>query len=96
VDDSPPDDPFEVPEDSPEPDAGAGAAAEDSSFFGGDALDGADERSFFAQPVPLKWIAGVVNAFVIVPSAPQLGQNRGPWSWMPWTTSTRCPQTLHV
>jgi hypothetical protein len=66
-----------------------------SSFFA--ALDRADvERSFFAQPDPLKWIAGVVNAFVIVPSAPHSGQNLGPWSWIPWTTSVRWPQALHV
>jgi hypothetical protein len=51
-----------------------------------------DERSFFAQPEPRKWIAGVPIAFRIVPSAPQLGQNRGPASWIPWITSTRCVQ----
>jgi hypothetical protein len=53
-------------------------------------------RSFLAQPEPLKWIAGVVNAFVIVPSAPHSGQNRGPWSLIPWTTSVRWPQLLHM
>ena len=53
-----------------------------SSFFAVDGRD-ADERSFFAQPEPLKWMAGVVNAFVIVPSAPHSGQKRGPWSLMP-------------
>jgi hypothetical protein len=46
-----------------------------------------EPRSFFAQPDPLKWIAGVTNAFVIVPSAPHSGQNRGPWSLMPWMNS---------
>lgn len=51
-----------------------------------------DERSFFAQPEPLKWIAGVTSAFRIVPSAPQLGQKRGPASWIPWITSTRWAQ----
>jgi hypothetical protein len=50
------------------------------------------DRSFFAQPEPLKWIAGVLNPFRSVPSAPQLGQNRGAGSWIPWMTSVRCPQ----
>jgi hypothetical protein len=52
----------------------------------------ADDRSFFAQPEPLKWTAGAVSALVSVPSAPQLGQNRGPVSLMPWITSVRCRQ----
>jgi hypothetical protein len=83
----------------PEPDppsaAPLPAVAGASSFF--DELDrDADERSFFAHPDPLKWIAGVVNALVIVPSAPHSGQNLGPWSWIPWTTSVRWPQALHV
>ena len=51
-----------------------------------------DERSFFAQPEPLKWIAGVTSALRIVPSWPQLGQKRGPASLIPWITSTRCAQ----
>ena len=33
-------------------------------------------RSFFAQPDPLKWIAGAANCLRIVPAAPQLGQSR--------------------
>lgn len=51
-----------------------------------------DERSFFAQPEPLKWIAGVTSALRIVASLPQLGQKRGPASLIPWITSTRCWQ----
>jgi hypothetical protein len=51
-----------------------------------------DERSFFAQPEPLKWIAGLTSALRIVPSVPQLGQKRGPGSLIPWITSTRCRQ----
>jgi hypothetical protein len=51
-----------------------------------------DERSFFAQPEPLKWIAGLTSALRIVPSRPQLGQKRGPASLIPWITSTRCLQ----
>ena len=54
------------------------------------ALPGDDvaERSFLAQPEPLKWTAGVAQALRIVPSRPQFGQNRGPGSLMPWITST--------
>jgi hypothetical protein len=53
----------------------------------------AADRSFFAQPEPLKWTAGVVNPLRIEPSAPQLGQKRGPTSWIPWITSTMWAQT---
>jgi hypothetical protein len=52
-----------------------------------------EDRSFFAQPEPLKWIAGVPSALRIVPSWPQLGQKRGPVSLIPWITSTRCLQS---
>ena len=52
----------------------------------------AEDRSFFAQPEPLKWIAGVTSALRIVASVPQLGQKRGPGSLIPWITSTRCRQ----
>ena len=31
-------------------------------------------RSFFAQPVPLKWMAGAANCLRIVASAPHDGQ----------------------
>ena len=51
-----------------------------------------DERSFLAQPEPLKWMAGETSALRIVPSWPQLGQKRGPASLIPWITSTRCLQ----
>jgi hypothetical protein len=40
-------------------------------------------RSFFAQPEPLKWIAGVVNCLRNVPPAPQDGQNCGAGSLIP-------------
>jgi hypothetical protein len=46
------------------------------------------ERSFLAQPEPLKWTAGVAQALRIVPSLPQFGQNHGPESLIPWITST--------
>jgi hypothetical protein len=62
------------------------------SSFAFDAARVLDPRSFFAQPVPLKWMAGAVKPFVIVPSAPHSGQNFGPWSLMPWMTSVTWPQ----
>jgi hypothetical protein len=55
----------------------------------------ADERSFFAQPEPLKWTVGVDSALRIVPSVPHDGQNRGPSSLMPWITSVRCRHWEH-
>jgi len=67
----------------------------ESPFFE-DADRDAEERSFFAQPEPLKWKVGGVNAFVMVPSAPHSGQNLGPWSLIPWTTSVRWPQLLQT
>jgi hypothetical protein len=51
-----------------------------------------DDRSFFAQPLPLKWTAGGTNALRMVFSAPQAGQNRGPGASMPWITSVRALQ----
>src|SRR3954451_23163304 len=48
-------------------------------------------RSFFAQPVPLKWMLGALNALRTV-AAPQFGQRSGPASYTPWTTSNRRPQ----
>jgi hypothetical protein len=36
------------------------------------------ERSFLAQPLPLKWTVGAAIALRIVPSAPHDGQNAGP------------------
>ena len=46
-----------------------------------------EPRSFFAQPLPLKWIDGAEKTLVIVPSAPHSGQKRGPSASIPWTTS---------
>jgi hypothetical protein len=51
-----------------------------------------EDRSFFAQPDPLKWTVGVESTFFIDPSVPHDGQNRGPASLMPWITSVRCRQ----
>jgi hypothetical protein len=56
----------------------------------------ADERSFLAQPEPLKCTVGDVRALCIVPSAPHAGQNRGPGAWMPWMTSVRCRQAVQT
>jgi hypothetical protein len=46
-------------------------------------------RSFFAQPVPLKWIVGGANSLRIVCSRPHDGQNSGPGSLMPCRMSAR-------
>ena len=82
-------------EPEPESDVEASVFVVESSFFD-DADRDAEERSFFAQPEPLKWKVGGVNAFVMVPSAPHSGQNLGPWSLIPWTTSVRWPQLLQT
>jgi hypothetical protein len=50
------------------------------------------ERSFFAQPEPLKWTAGVTQALRSVPSAPHAGQNRGAGASIPWMNSVRVAQ----
>ena len=85
---------FELPASFPEPSAASVDDAAPVPAFERELLE--LERSFFAQPEPLKWMAGGANAFDIVPSAPHSGQNFGPWSWIPWTTSVRWPQALHV
>lgn len=51
-----------------------------------------DDRSFFAQPEPLKWIAGAARALRSVPSAPQFGQTLGAGSLIPWRNSVTCLQ----
>jgi hypothetical protein len=55
-----------------------------------------DDRSFFAQPEPLKWTAGLTSAFRIVASSPHAGQNRGPVSLIRWITSIRCRQDVQT
>ena len=47
------------------------------------------ERSFLAQPEPLKWIAGVDNSLRI--SVPQRSHRAGPGSLTPCITSTMWP-----
>jgi hypothetical protein len=81
---------LEPPEPDPDPASSAGFAVRDRA---GDAFA---ERSFLAQPEPLKWTAGAAKPLRIVPSAPQLGQNLGPPSPMPWMTSARWPQAAQV
>jgi len=71
----------------------APASVPDSDFARAFVL--ANERSFFAQPEPLKWTVGATNALRSVSSAPQTGQNRGPGALMPWITSVRSPQFEH-
>ena len=51
-----------------------------------------DDRSFFAQPEPLKWTAGEANTLRSVSSAPQAGQKRGVGASMPWMNSVRVEQ----
>ena len=53
---------------------------------------GADRASFFAQPLPLKWIAGAVSAFLITP--PQTSHVSGPVPEIGWMTSTDRPQEV--
>jgi hypothetical protein len=57
------------------------------------AADRASLKSFFANPLPLKTIAGVENSLRMVP--PHRSQAVGPGSFMPWRTSTLWPQLRH-
>jgi len=61
-----------------------------------DAFVALDTRSFLAQPLPLKWTAGVLKPLRSVPSAPQAGQNRGPSALMPWMTSVTRPHEVQT
>ena len=86
--DDPPslDPPPELESDEPAPSAEPPAAA--AFVFELDELD----RSFFAQPEPLKWTAGGAKTFRSVSWAPQLGQNRGAGASIPWMNSVRVEQ----
>lgn len=80
-----PDDPSADPLDpSPDPESVAAAAL----VFEPDELD----RSFLAQPEPLKCTAGGTKTLRSVSSAPQAGQNRGAGASMPWMNSVRVLQ----
>lgn len=52
------------------------------------------DRSFRAQPLPLKWTAGTAKAFFIGP--PQSGQVDGPWPKTECTTSIEWPQLVQM
>ena len=65
------------------------SAGDDAPF---DFVPLVDDRSFLAQPEPLKWIAGETIALRSVPSKPQLGQKFGAGSLIPWITSVTCLQ----
>lgn len=68
------------------PDAGAS-----STFLSVvDAAEAVAERaSFLAQPLPLKWMAGVESAFFMAP--PHVSHTVGPAALKPWITSMRRP-----
>ena len=68
-----------------EPESLLGPSVGDDDFVP-DELD--DDRSFFAQPDPLKWIEGAENA-LRTGAAPQTGQRVGPSAVTPWITSNR-------
>ena len=76
--DAPPSPDPDDPDDEPDPSVEPPEAAE-AFVFALEALD----RSFLAQPDPLKWTAGGANALRRVSSAPQAGQNRGAGASMP-------------
>ena len=59
------------------------------------ALTPLDERSFFAQPEPLKWTAAATTALRMGPP-PQRSHASGPGACTPCTTSTRAPQLAHM
>jgi hypothetical protein len=95
--DAPPDDPSVAdPEPSLPPDDES--LTDDESLADDESLPDrararlALDRSFLAQPEPLKCTAGVETALRIVPSAPHAGQNRGPSESMRWITSMRFRQ----
>ena len=81
--------PLSVPEPVPaapsEPDPDPLSAAADAAF---EAERDAELRSFFAQPLPLKWIVGAEKAFR-TGDAPQMGHSVGPSAVTEWMTSKR-------
>lgn len=86
----PPDVSVPDPELEPEPPSDA------SSLFEPELFDEVPaRRSFFAQPEPLKWIAGAANTLRTGP-LPHNGQLVGPSSWRPWMTSNRRPQAAQM
>ena len=53
-------------------------------------LEDVELRSFFAQPEPLKWIDGALNA-LRTGDAPHTTHDSGPSAVTPWMTSNRWP-----
>jgi hypothetical protein len=87
--------PLSVPDAVPEPPDPASLSPElDPPSVEADAAFDADReavlRSFFAQPLPLKWIVGAENA-LRTGVAPQIGQLVGPSAVTDWRTSKRWP-----
>jgi hypothetical protein len=78
-----------APSPSPEP---SPAFAPSAASAAGVVLDAAARASFFAQPLPLKWMAGAVSAFLITP--PHTSQAVGPVPEIECRTSTERPQDV--
>ncbi len=78
--------PVEGGESGVEPDDSFVGPSADVAAFLPDELE--DERSFFAQPDPLKWIEGAEKA-LRTGAASQTGHAVGPSAVTPWITSNR-------
>ena len=86
--------PVEAPVSEPPPsdEAPAGAAPSFDPASTARGTSPTERASFFAQPLPLKTMAGVVRALRIAP--PQTSHASGPVPWIEWTTSTERPQDV--
>jgi hypothetical protein len=85
-------DPASAPPSEPEP-AASDPELDPPSAEAEAALDAeraAVLRSFFAQPLPRKWIVGAEKA-LRTGAAPQIGQTVGPSAVTEWMTSKRWP-----
>jgi hypothetical protein len=86
------------PAPSEEPVAPSGVPVEPSDVpdsFGAEAAAAGEElarASFFAQPLPLKTMAGALSALRI--AAPQTSHVSGPDPWIEWMTSTERPHPV--
>lgn len=76
--------------DAPAPEVAESLAAPSPESDDARRLELADDRSFLAQPEPLKWIEGAENA-LRTGAAPQIGHDSGPSAVTPWITSKRWP-----
>lgn len=96
-DDAPslPDDALSAPDDEPSAPAATGVeSAPPSPAAFSPPPPAARCASFFAQPEPLKWMAGVLNALRIRP--PQTSHLVGPFSAIECLTSMRRPQAVQT